>query len=469
MKTFCEFITEQQKSKKYSKELRYFIQHLMSDSHGHHTDLKEEVECPDCNLDEVNVLDHTAGRPKRPIPNLTAHPAVNQARPVEDREHVERYQRLMANGARIGSSIPNIHKHMKSGHDNYMSGVQSGEDPRVTQKTQLTRARGAFRQYVTDKVKSPKTKPKFLSGNTKTDKNMKLGDSTAGMNLSPAGIHGMGGHNACPNSTKECRNSCLAYTTGQNAMLSNINSKIGKHHFAAEHPEHHVRMLHTELLDHVDQVKGWNAEKKPGEKKMIASYRPNMVTDYNYSHMHGKMLDHVHEYAKKQGVHFQVRDYTKNHQQLYKDRHPNHFLALSHTGQDINPHTGEHHSESNDEHVSKALNHGHTVAAVVSGDATHMYDHKTKRLYPMADGDSDDQIERRHSQVGHIQQKDGTGVSKKTLKPTGVVSVLRVKGSSGEAKKAAGNFENQTTDFHHPEHGPMRVVEINKKHASAQG
>ena len=464
MKSFFEFITEQRNSKKYSTELRYFLQHLMADSHGHKNDLKEEIECSDCNLDEVTVLDNT--RPKKATPNLTAHPAVNQARPVEDREHVERYQRLMSNGSRIASSVPNIHKNMKAGHDSYMAGVKSGEDPRKTQKSQLTQARGAVKGYMRDRAGyTAKSVPKFLGGNTKTEKNVKKGDITAGMNLSPAGIHGMGGHNACPNSTRECRHSCLAYTSGQNAMLSNINSKIAKHHFAAEHPEHHVRMLHSELLNHVDQVKKWNDQKKPGEKKLIASYRPNMVTDYNYAHMHGAMLDHVHAHAASQGVHFQVRDYTKNHQQLYKDRHPNHFLALSHTGQDVNPHSGEHHSESNDGHVSKALNHGHTVAAVVAGNATHMYDHKTKRLYPMVDGDGDDQIEKRHEQAGHITQKDGTGVDKKTLKPTGVVSVLRVKGGSGKIKKAAGNFENQTTDFHHPEHGPMRVVEINKKHA----
>jgi len=149
-----------------------------------------------------------------------------------------------------------------------------------------------------------------------------------------------------------------------------------------------------------------------------------------------------------------VRDYTKHAERLYQKRPSYHFMALSHTG------TG--HDESNDADVSKALAHGHTVASIVRGDATHFYDHSNKRLYPIAEGDHDDMIENRHAEVGHKTMPDNTGVDKKTNKPTGVVSVLRIKGISTKVKEAAGDFENQTTTINHPKHGKMNVVEINK-------
>lgn len=408
------------------------------------------------------VIDH---RKSAEIPDLTQHPSVNQTRPEEDKEHIDRYHKLMANGARIGEQYPKLHKHMESGFNRYMQGVGSGhnsfEDPRVTQKKELTASRKFGAEYMRNVAGYTSGMPSLIAGNTKTEKNVEKGDITAGLSLSPAAIHGITGHNACVNSVAECRNSCLAYTTGQNAMLSNINSKIARHHLFAEHPEHAARLLHAELLNHIDNVAKWNSEKGPDEQKLIASLRPNMVSDYNMRKLMGGMLDHVTEYARQKGVHFQIRDYTKNHQLLNQPRPANHFLALSSTGPNVKK-DGTVHSESNDNHVGTALNQGHTVAAVVEGDATHMYDHKTGRLYPMVDGDDDDQIEQRHRQAGHLVMANGTGVHPQTKQPTGVVSVLRMKGGSKKAKEAGGAFIHHTSTLNHPVFGPMRVAEINR-------
>lgn len=398
-------------------------------------------------------------------PDLTQHPAVNQTRPVEDAEAISRYRRLMDNGARIGQEIPKLHAHIERGFKSYMSGVGSGhnsfEDPRVTQRKELTSSRKFGAAYMKEKAGYTSGMPKFIGGNTKTEKNVEKGDITAGLSLSPANIHGMGEHNACPNSSTECRNSCLAYTTGQNAMLSNINSKIVKHHFFSEHPEHAARIIHAELLNHVDNVAQWNSEKGPDERKLIASFRPNMVSDYNIRKTMPDMLDHVTEHAKRLGVHFQIRDYTKNHQLLNKPRPSNHFLALSSTGPNKKP-DGSVHKESNDSHVAEALHKGHTVAAVVEGDATHMYDHKMGRLYPIDEGDYDDQIETGHKNVGHITIGNGTGIHPKTKQLTGVVRALRMKGGSNKTKEAGGAFIHHTTTIQHPVHGTMRVAEINR-------
>ena len=168
-----------------------------------------------------------------------------------------------------------------------------------------------------------------------------------------------------------------------------------------------------------------------------------MISDYNHADISHDMINHVTEYARRKGVKFQVRDYTKRAELLNKPRPKNYFLALSHTGQNRNPVTGKKHDESNDEAVGKALDEGHTVASIVNGDATHMYDAKRDRLYKMVEGDNDDQIENRGKQAGLKQKEDGTHVDKNN-RPTGVVSVLRVKGISKKVQEAAGNFENQT-------------------------
>lgn len=440
MQSFKDFADNTPPSK-LSDHGEEFLAHLMSNSQPP----DEAWE----SLQEVNLLDRK--KDPKAQPSMLNHPAVAE---TDNPHHRAMYQSLMQRGEHLSAELPNAHKHIRAGFDSYMAGVKHGEDPRVTQRSHLSAARSAFKESQREVGYKAAGAPDFIGGNTKTAKNEAMGDITAGLTLSPASIHGIKGHNACPNSTSECRNSCLGYTTGKNAMLSNVNSKIAKHQFFTAQPEHAARLIHSELLGHIDNVAGWNKGKKG--KKLIASYRPNMVTDYNHTQISGKMIEHVSNYAKSKGVKFQVRDYTKNHALLNKPRHPDYFLALSHTGSG--------HPESNDHHVGEALNAGHTVAAVVRGPATHMYDHKTGRLYPMVSGDEDDQIEKRHAQVGHMPGPNGTGIHPTTHKPTGVVSVLRVKGASKKVKEAAGNFENHTTMIHHPEHGPMHVVEINKFH-----
>lgn len=444
----------------FPKQSKYFDDFLSSLMTGSYDPL------PRRKLNEVTLYDANKEN-KYP---LLKHQAVAQTRP-EDRQHTDMYKRLMDRGEQIDQRIRkehgSINKHISNGFRQYMENVGQGhnsfEDPRETQSTELRKARAAFKEHVRQVGYLGKSAPNFIGGNTKTEKNVELGDITAGLSLSPAGVHGMGNHTSCPKSTKECRNSCLGYTTGQNAMLSNVNSKIAKHHFFAEHPEHAARLIHSELLDHIDNVAKWNSEKGPKEKPLIASYRPNMVSDYNHADISHDMINHVTEYARRKGVKFQVRDYTKRAELLNKPRPKNYFLALSHTGQNRNPVTGKKHDESNDEAVGKALDEGHTVASIVNGDATHMYDAKRDRLYKMVEGDNDDQIENRGKQAGLKQKEDGTHVDKNN-RPTGVVSVLRVKGISKKVQEAAGNFENQTETINHPKYGKIRAVVINREH-----
>lgn len=438
-----------------SDNLRDFLGHLMAPSHNpwedaqfHH--LNEAKSVP-----KKSAADFAApiSRLSSGAIDMTKHPAIGENDPVKHKEHVDRYHALMQNGERLGKKIANPHQHITKGFDSYMSGVKIGEDPRKTQKAEMKTAKNVAVEHYRKFGYKAAEPPNYIGENTKTIKNEKLGDITAGLSLSPAKTSNIGNHDACVMKTADCEKGCLGVATGKNAMLSNINSKVSKHQFFAEHPQHAARMIHAELLNHIDRVSMWNSTRKPDDQ-LIASYRPNMVTDYNHSKISAKMIDHVNNHAKTKGVKFQVRDYTKFANRLNGKKPSNYFLALSHTG------SGG--PESNDKEAGQALNQGHTVAAVVRGDATHFYDHHTKRLHPIVDGDADDQIEKRHAQVGHITQPDGTGHDPHTGKPTGVVSALRIKGSSTNMKEAAGDFENQTTTIHHPVHGKMQVVEINK-------
>lgn len=450
-----------------------FLGHLMA-SHDDHKTINESV------ISEVTLLD-TRNKPAAsgssnapstanhggilgPV-NMLTHPAVRGNHPTQNADEVGRYKSLMARGHAIASYVAEksggVHKHVSNGFSSYMSGVGSGhnswEDPRKTQKDQLKGSQELLKSHYRDVGYKASSAPSWLAGNTKTEKNEKLGDITAGLSLAPARSSNIGKHTSCAKATAGCENSCLGHSTGKNALLSNINSKVAKHQFFVQHPEHAARMIHAELLDHVDNVHKWNQERaKTGEKPLEASYRANVVTDFNHPKMSADMINHVSDYANKKGVKFTVRDYTKHAERLYQPRPANYHLALSHTG------TG--HSESNDKDVSEALNRGHTVAAVIHGNATHFYDHKTGRHYPIDDGDADDRIEDGHKNVGHTVHSDGTGSNPKTGQKEGVIRALRIKGSSNAVKEAAGDFVSKTTEnFVHPKTGEkMNVVEINK-------
>jgi len=382
---------------------------------------------------------------------VLGHSAVAE---VDNPALVKRYKGLMDEGSKIYKDIPNPTQHFKAGIEKYGESVRMGEDPRISHRNELAGARkllaGAHAHHGYSSI------PTYLDGNTKTDKNVAMGDICGGTTLAPHTMHGMGDATACGASTPECRDTCLGFTTGKNAMLSNLNHKIRKHQAAVMHPEAFAREIHAQLLNHVDSVAEWNKElKKKGQKPVDASWRPNMVTDYPHHQWSRKIIDHVTDYAKKKGVNFLVRDYTKVAGRLYHDRSPNYFMALSHTGTN--------HEHSNDKHVSKALENGHTVAAVVDGDATHLYDHASKRYYPLVNGDDDDLIERRHKEAGHKVNPNGTGTNAQG-QLEGVVSALHPKGISNAEKlrMISGNFVNKTVDHIGPGGKKMRVIEINK-------
>lgn len=425
-------------------------------------------------LEEATLLNRKKDPKARPVFDNPRHQVLNHPAlaEVDNPRHVSHYQHLMASGEQLAADIPHINTHLKKGFDAYGATVRKGEDPRVTQRAEQTKSiktlsdsakalgyGGAQRLMgrPEDNAKIKKNSAqKLLGGNTKTEKNLKLRDITVGTALAPHSMHGVGGHSACVRSTDECRDGCLGFTTGKNAMLSNLNSKIAKHQTMIKHPEHFARRLHAELLNHIDGIADHNKRQHNTGDTLDASWRPNMTSDYPTHKWHRAIIDHVTDYAKQKGVTFRVRDYTKVAKRLNEPRAENHFLALSHTGSG--------HPQSNDHEVSQALDQGHTVASVVHGNATHLYDHKTKRLYPMVNGDDDDLIERRHQEVGHTVHADGTGSHPQTGQKTGVVSVLRIKGISDKVKARAGRFVNYTTTIDHPEHGKLNVVEIMKNH-----
>jgi len=461
MRNFCEFIKENHSylpelvdtraaaKERQTNRIIDFIGAVVSPTH----DSPAEV---DQSLNESRVHN---------LVNLLDKPHITQ----KEGEHLERAHNIQSNANRIQAAVNgNPHKHMQRGWKAYQSHIKIGEDPRVTQKSHLQSAMKDMHDY-RKKHFGYKSKFKPLKTNTKTGKNSKEFEQTTGLNLMAAGMHGVEGHNSCPNSTQSCREHCLVHATGQNVMLPNINSKIAHHHYAIEHPEEHARIVHAHLLNHIDGV----ARKNESEKKAgtgithSASYRPNMFTDYNFRQGHKKIFEHAHDYAAKKGVQFHIYDYTKAPNRQKQPHHPNDTTALSSTGPDIKQ-NGRVHKESNDHHVADALHAGHVVAAIIHGNPTHLYDHKHDRYYPVVNGDKDDRIGERHKEAGH-KVKNGVGIDPKTKRPTGVVSKLDGKGINGDLIRAMkkDGFSHYSTMRNHPEHGPTEVVEINRKHAKS--
>jgi hypothetical protein len=467
-----------------------FLSHLMSPVVGNVS--SEEP------INEITLKDMRP-RPKyraTEIPDILSHNAVTQKTP----EHVAQYKKLMQNGESISQEVTNkSHKRLKAAFDEYMDGYSKNPEKR---KETLRTARQHFTDYRTTRQGYGGGKPNLLGSNTKIAKNENQSENSVGLSLAPYTVHGVKGHSNCVKSVSDCQNSCLAYTTGQNAMLSNINSKIATTQYLVHHPHNFAAVLHANMLKHIDETANLNstewhqkqvehaqnaviaarkqrkndtsdleaklteAKKAQAEhangKRYTAGFRLNTTSDYDVQDIMGKMMDHVHSYAQNKGVDMISRDYTKHPERLYRPKKKWQFNALSHTGQNIN-HNGEVHEESNDKDVGKALAAGHTVAGIVHGNATHVYDHATKSLYPIVDGDEEDLIERRHQQAGHITNQDGTGTNPKTGKKEGVYSALRIKGLSNEIKNAAGDFGNVTTTIKHPKtKQDVNVIEINR-------
>jgi len=456
-----------------------FLSHLMSDIVG----MNEAKRI----LNEVTVVD-MKNRPKykaTEIPNILSHAAVTQ----KTGEHAEHYRKLMQNGEKIAQEVPNkSHKRLKSEFNSYMDDFENHPEKR---RSLVRNARTHMTQYRQERQGYTGGKANVLGGNTKIAKNESQAENSTGLSLSPFSTHGIRGHSNCVKSTSGCQNSCLAYTTGQNAMLSNINSKIATTQYLVHHPKNFAAILHHNMLKHIDETENLNnadwhqkqvqsasesltearknrkndttdLERKLTEaktaqkehangKRYTAGFRLNVTSDYNIPDIMGRMLDHVHNYAKSKGVDMIARDYTKHAERLYEKRPKYHFLALSHTGQNRN-NEGKTHEESNDVDVSKALEHGHTVAGIVHGDATHVYDHKTKRFYPIVDGDDEDMIEKRHEQAGHITHEDGTGSDLKTGKKPAYILLLELKDCQTQLKmpQAALVIKQQIWSIHRP-------------------
>lgn len=501
MLNFKQFLMESACNCVVPEKTHDFITHLMSPVVASHQG--------DAELMEVTLYAHKPGGDRQiprgkkvPVPNVLSHPAVAEK---DNEEHVGRYIRLMENGKKIARDAGKGTKvlgQMRRGFSDYTDAVNSGGE--AERKRRLKEARAhhvAWRKEVAGYGSGAK----FLGQNTKIAKNEKKAELSTGLSLSPYTMHGVEGHNACQKASSECRNSCLAYTTGKNAMLSNINSKIAKHQYMMQHPHHAAALLENEMRKHIEETAKMNdsdhherevarhtnavnsakdektkaqaqarldAAKKAQQehkdgKRYQAGFRMNVLQDYPIHHLMGGIMERAHAYAKSKGVDMVVRDYTKHAERLEQERHPNHYMALSSTGAD--------HEESNESDVGDALHNGHTVAAVVANDPnhgkiTHVYDHKHDRYHPVVDGDKDDMIENRHEEAGFKKGADQKGYDEKG-RAAGVVSGLEIKGASGEVKAQAGKFvhtANPTFNNRHVDsHGRSLpegavVTEINK-------
>lgn len=253
----------------------------------------------------------------------------------------------------------------------------------------------------------------MLGGNGKTQKSLKEDVLTLGYSGAPHYSAGLPQHNACPRSSTECRDNCLAHEAGNNKIQADhaLSSKVIRSHFLALHPEHAGRLIDHEIKNHVKN------SKKRGLKPGV---RMNITTDYAWEH-HAPELFARHPDA-------QFYDYTKMSNRVGHPNLPeNYHLTLSHTG------TG--HEESNDQHVIKALERGHGVAMVHQigknvPTPTHVEDVRSGKRYPIVNGDKDDNTFDRHAIAGLTEGKPGHGV----------VSGLGLKGSSN---KKAGHFANK--------------------------
>jgi hypothetical protein len=445
MKKFSVFLTEQKNNVPFTQNQQDFFFHLT------HPVVNSKIELATLkkHLIEITLIDNRNKGKKSSSPSMLLHPQVTQNHPERHKEHVERHQKILANGKKIAENSPsgNIHKDIKAGFDSYEA--LSPEGKKKAQKEASSHIKGYMRTKFGYGASSP---PKYFGANTKIKKNDGTGAVTTGFSGAPATTHGIVGHDACPNSSTECRNSCLGYTTGQNAMLGNINSKASKHQYMAEHPHHAAALWDRELANHVDKTV--KAQNKEGVKHE-AHVRVNVTTDYNYGHTMGKMLDRHAERAKGLGVEFKTYGYTKNPRQANNTKGPK-------WDSQVLSHTGAGHSESNDKHVGEHLARGGTVASVISGNATHFHDRNNGRTYKIVDGDKDDLVGHGNRQREAGLQTDEHGMGHKNGKPEGVVSALRLKSlKKEEGKKIAGNFVSHTEDYHHPEHGAMKVIHIN--------
>lgn len=262
-----------------------------------------------------------------------------------------------------------------------------------------------------------KTGGNLLIENGKTKKSSGEGVHTRGISLAPHTTSGLNKFDACPRSSKECRENCLGTEAGGNRMFADaaLSSKVLKTHFMLAHPDHFVHLLNGEIHKHKAEAMWTN--------NMLPGVRLNVTSDIPYEkHTSGLFLKHPDA---------QFYDYTKIHQRVMdqnKPEHPkNYHLTLSHTG------TG--HDENNDKHAVNALKSGHVVAMVYQRGKNlptphHVEDAKTGQRWRAVKGDMDDNTFDRLS-------------SHDIPKGHGVVSALELKGVKNSD---AVHFANKVDD-----------------------
>jgi len=322
-------------------------------------------------------------------------------------------------------SVGNVYPHIAEGFKRAFSSLKNESEP--VRKAHLKASKKVWHEFAVSR--GYKTGSDILGENGKTKKSTGENVWTKGISLAPHSTGGLSSFDVCPRASKECRQNCLGTEVGGNKKYpdNSLSSKILRTHFLAKHPEHFARILDHEIGKHKESAK------KDG---MIPGIRLNVTSDIAYE-KYAPELFHRH-------ADVQFYDYTKMHNRVLgqsKPDHPkNYHLALSHTGSN--------HEESNDHHVAKVLEAGHVVASVYqrgkdNPEPTHMKDVKTGKLYPVVNGDEDDNTFDRHATAGKTQGSSGHGV----------VSGLKLKGVNNEA---AGHFANKV----HVEDGKA-IIKIN--------
>lgn len=400
---------------KSNKYLHDFIHHLTSFDIPH-KDEEEEYEDDEDNDDEDDIYEEkqpTKGELKlRQIDIKTQGKLLKKqkwaftGKPKPEERKAYPVEQITQQGIENRPKT-NLYQNLKAG---FHAAFPENEDPKETkQKARL--ARKHFRQFMSERGGHARRNTSNLtSENGKTKLSSGEGVQTTGLALAP---HHSSGYeeDLCPNSSSECRSSCLGFTAGGNKQYPEnaFRAKLLRTQYLAEHPENAARLLSHEISEN----EKWSERNgyKPG-------FRANVTSDLPWHKLMPRAFFDRHNKT-------QFYDYTKNPKRLDHDLPPNYSLALSHTG------TG--HDESNDADVINSLNKGHVVAMVHQKGKvtpTHVEDTSTGRRYPIVNGDEDDNVYDRHRAAG-------------IPKTQGVVSGLKLKGIKNEA---AGYFANKVDD-----------------------
>lgn len=386
-------------------------------------------------------------------------------KPPKEKKPPRKIDDIMADGL-ANQPQAKLFTHLKEG---FHAAFPDGESPQETLR-KANESRKHFRNFLAQRGGHAEgNSGNFTGDNGKTRLSTGEGMQTIGLSLAPHKSSGYS-QDLCPNSSSECRESCLGFTAGGNKQYpeTSFRAKLLRTQYLAEHPEHAARLMSHEIGENEQWVNDHHSvhdvngnvvgyrnkrtgkisseiplvskgkeerkkEKDANERNLAAGvesgthtlrniksgFRGNMTSDLAWEKLMPKKFFDRH-------ANTQFYDYTKNpNRVMHPERLPaNYSLALSHTG------TG--HDESNDHHVVKALENGHVVAMVhqklKKGQKapTHVEDVQTGRRWKIVNGDEDDNVYDRHRTAG-------------VDKSEGVVSGLHLKGVKNED---AGNFAN---------------------------